>query len=189
MSPVDLFALALWPLAALGVWIARKAFAPGTKDYRRKGLAAAAILLAVGPFVALVVLFPHHSAIVLASEYSLTIGFGVLLVVIAWRAQMTRFKLIAIAVTGVILLGAGLWYLVGDFLIRRARVDGFVTEQRYEKRSATCRLCQPDYYVYLGSRRYAATARVFNTVEAGNRIRGKFGRASRRIISADVLPR
>jgi hypothetical protein len=189
LSPADLFALALWPLAALGVWIARKALSLGTTGYRRKVLAAVALLLAVGPFVALVVLFPHHSAIVLASEYSLMVGFGVLFLVIAWRAQMTRFKLIAIAVMGVVLLGAGLWYLGGDFLIRRARVDGFVTDKRYEKRNATCRRCWPDYYVYLGSRRYAATARVFETVEAGNRIRGKFGRASRRIISADVLPR
>jgi hypothetical protein len=189
LSAVDLFALTAWPLAALGIWIARKAVTFAPEDFRRKLWAGTGILLLIGPLLVLVFLFPHHSAVVLVTEYGLMIGFGVLLFVIAWRTQTTRLKSIAIVVTGFLLVGGGLWHLGGDFLIRRLQVEGYVSDKRLEKRREPCARCRMDYYVYLGGRRYAATARVFQTIETGQRVRAKIGRASRRIVWFETRPR
>lgn len=188
MNAVDLFALTTWPLAALGIWIARKALTFEPKDFRRKLHAGAGVLLLIGPLLLLAFLFPHHSALVLAIEYGLMIGFGALLFVVAWRTQTTRLKSIAIVVTAFLLVGGGLWFLGGDFLIRRPQVEGLVSDKRLEKRREPCARCRMDYYVYVAGRRYPATAHVFQTVETGQRIRAKIGRASRRIVWFEVKP-
>jgi membrane-bound ClpP family serine protease len=183
MSPVDVLAFAMWPLAAIGIWLSRSAFAFGAKDVRRPLIAAAALALILGPFLILEIFFPHHSATVVALQYGILAAAGAGLLVMGWRVTMSRFRSMAVVVTGFLLLGGGLWFLVADFLVRRARVEGVVTDMRFGPRSPTCRFCRSDYFVYVGGRRYRATAAIFQAIETGQRIRARAGRASRRIMT------
>ena len=188
MSPVDLLAVAMWPLAATGLWLGYKALALSPKNLRRHLITVASRVLLVGPFLTLTVFFPHHSATVLALEYSIVAVFGVMVLVAVWRVEMTRWRSLVGVAVGFLLLGWGVWHLGGDFLMRRARVEGHVSDKQYEKRSPTCSRCIRDHFVYLGGRRYRATAEVFRTVETGQRIRAKVGRASRRILWFEARP-
>jgi membrane-bound ClpP family serine protease len=183
MSLVDALAFAMWPLAAIGIWLSRSAFALDNKGARRSLTAAAALALILGPFLVLEIFFPHHSATVVALQYSILTAAGAGLLVMGWRVTMNRFRSMAVVVTGFLLLGGGLWFLVADFLVRRARVEGVVTDMRFGPRSATCTYCRSDYFIYVGGRRYRATATIFKAIETGQRIRARAGRASRRIMA------
>jgi hypothetical protein len=183
MSLVDVLAFAMWPLAAIGIWLSRSAFAFDANGVRRPLIAAAALALILVPFLVLAIVFPFHSATVVALQYSILAAAGAGLLVMGWRSTMSRFRSMAVVVAGFLLLGGGLWFLLGDFLVRRTRVEGVVTDMRYGPRSPTCAYCSSDYFIYVGGRRYRATATIFQAIETGQRIRARAGRASRRIMT------
>jgi hypothetical protein len=186
LSAVDLFAVAMWPLAALGLWLGRKSRSLPSNDIRHALLVGGSLTLIVGPLLTLVVVFAHHSATVMALEYSIVIVFGAVILLAVWRVPLSRGRAILLTTVGFLLLGGGLWYLGGDFLVRRPQVEGYVSDKRHETRRSPCTRCLRDYFVYVGGRRYASTARVFQSIQVGQRIRAKVGRASRRILWFEV---
>ena len=189
MNAVDLFTVGVWLSAAVGLWLIRIAVSYPPKTKIRYRFGSAGLLLIVLPVVGLLFVFFRHSVAVMATEYAFIAGFGILMLIGAWRGEdVPRYKLILVVVIGFASLGWGLWHLAGDFLLRRPSIEGYVTDKRYEARRPGCRRCLPDYYLDVGGRRYLATARVFQAVDTGRRIRAKIGRASRRILWFEARP-
>ncbi len=187
MSPADLLAVGVWLLAGLGIVLIRMAIGYAPTDRRRQQLGSAGVILLSVPVIMLVAIFPRHSVIVLATEYILMGAIGALMLVAAWRMDLQRYKLILLVVLGFASLGWSVWHIAGDFLLRRARIEGYVMEKRFEKQDASCTLCRPDYFVYISGRRYRATTEVYQAAEPGQRVRARFGRASRRLIGMQVV--
>jgi hypothetical protein len=186
MGIVDLIAIGVWVLAGAGIWLLRTAVRVPPTDRRRWVYGNAGVLLLCLPVLLLVVIFPRHSVTVLATEYILMGVIGGLMLVGARRMDLPRYQLILLVVLGCAGIGWSVWHIAGDFLLRRARVEGYVTEKGFEKPNASCMLCRPDYFVYISGRRYRATTEVFEAAESGQRVRARFGRASRRLIGLQI---
>jgi hypothetical protein len=185
MSTVDLLAIGVWLLAAVGVLLIGMAVRCAPSDKHRRIFGSAGVILLGLPVMALIIAFPYHSVLVLATEYILIGIIGGLLVAGARRLDMSRPKLIVMAVLGSLAIGWSVWHIAGDFLLRRARIEGYITEKRIESRGA-CVRCAGDYFVFIGGRRYLATAEVYEAAEPGQRVRARFGRASRRLIGVQL---
>ncbi len=191
MTPVDLVALSMWPLAAAGIWLGYKSLPPHAKDIRRvllRALSALALFAAIGAFIAVAIFFPHHSATAVAMTYSIAAGIGVLLLYGVWRNRFTRLRAIAFAALGFTSLGWGLYNLAGDFLLRRVQIEGYVSDKRIVIREPCTRACIPDYTMGVGTKRYQTTKQVFDAVAAGQRVRAEIGRISERVLAVQPLP-
>ena len=187
MSTVDILAVGVWLLAGVGLALGYKARRLSPTDARRQRLGAVAVLLLTGPLIALLVGFRRYSVLVLATEYLLIGAIGVLILVASRRIDLQRYKLILLVVLGFTCICWSVWHIAGDFLLRRARIEGTIVDKHFETRNQTCTFCRADYSIVIGSRPYLATAEAYQAAEPGQRVRARFGRASRRILGLQMV--
>jgi hypothetical protein len=189
MSPVDLAAICTWPMIGAGFWLGHRSKSFPPRDIRGTILGGAAGLLLVAPLAVIFVLYQHNSAIVTATQYGLVTAIGAFVLFAIWRTDPSTTRLVITTAAGFLMFGGGLWYLAGDFILRRDRIEGIVSARRYEQTSPSCvSRCSWDYFIELRGHRYVATREVFDRTEAGERIRADLGRASHRILYVQTLP-
>jgi hypothetical protein len=194
----NLFSIALWPLIGFGIWIMRAGLMQGRNKVEISLILAACIALILGPAAVVETAYRHYTAATVAADDSLFAALGVL--TIRWdpRTRPTlyssgrfglsyRIRSIISSVMGAGLTLWSLWFLVGDFVLPRANIDGIVTGFAYETQVPNChRSCVYDYYLKIDGRRYLTTYEIFDRFWDGRRLQGTVGRGSGRILSAEV---
>lgn len=187
----NLFAIALWPLIGLGIWLMAKGAMGGHSKLAVCLILVACCALIIGPIFVIEVVWRHYTAATVAADDSLFAAYGLLMVVRDPRARPTPNMTYRIKSIVVALLGAGvaiwsLWFLVGDFVVPQKSIDGIVAGFAYEPTVPGCRRrCVYDYYLKVDGHRYLTTYEIFDRFWVSKRLQGTVGRASDRILSAD----
>ena len=190
MSLSDLFAVALWPLVATGVWLIvknrgrklpRAPYAPLATYF---GLALVLI-----PLGLLLEYFLSISTTFLVDKYIFSLALGAVMLLGA-RLLMLKNKSLTLYQYGgvliaVVCIGYGVWHLVGDFLLPRQTVQGFATRKHSES-TGQYGIAQR-YHVAIGGKDYQTTAVIYRQVPNGALVRARVGTASHMVLEIEMF--
>ncbi len=185
---IDIFAIAVWPLMAVGVWLGIKAKGAEGGDPRLSwAFFIGALAFFLVPLIVMLSLFSHYSALIIADQYCAMMVAGAFLLFSFPRKGETTWKNVFSLAIGIALLAGSSWYLVGDFLVRRQSVEGTILDLR-KKRVVSARRSRIHYNIDFSKRTYETTFDIYRTVKKGQRIRAEIGQASGLILAVAPLP-
>lgn len=190
-SWIDVLAVLCWPVVALGVvaFIGLHRVKDRLDQPVRQALGLAALSLLLGPL--LFILFERSESVMMLVNFDLFMillggilvgGFIVLVrrprvdMTTAWRAVLC--SLIGI---GIVVYGG--WSLVGDFLMPRDQIVGYITgtSHRFRIRGPD------DYDVSINGIRFKTTGEVFGRVRTGERVQAEIGASSNVVLQIQKL--
>jgi hypothetical protein len=190
-SWIDILAVLCWPVGALGVVAFIGLYRVRDRLDRpvRQALGLAALSLLLGPF--LFIFFEGNESVVMLVNFDLfmvllggllVVGFIVL--VRRPRVDMTTgWRAVLCSLIGIGFIVYGGWSLVGDFLMPRDQIVGYITgtSHRFRIRGPD------DYGVSINGIRFKTTGEVFGRVHTGERVRAEIGAGSNVVLQIQKL--
>jgi hypothetical protein len=136
MGPIDLLAVAFWPLIGLGIVLIIAAGRLPSRHRPARALVIAGLVAAAGPLGVLLIFYADYSELTRADQFSFIAILGSIVLVAAWHVEMQAIRRALCFLIGGAMFGMASWTFVGDYLVRREQIEGIVTGLHTERPGA-----------------------------------------------------